>query len=262
MRFSWLVALFCLTACQKKDAVSVQILGHAGMGLSSNTANCPGNSQMAIDLALALDEVDGMELDVRFSIDTTAWFVHDSELSSQTNLSGCVEQKSDQELQNGRYKGGGNHRLVSLKKDAKLWEAGKRILLDIKHFNACDQLFIPAEVIDKVLESLGLKNNPNVYLLFNQESYLTYFHDKGWKVMYSSDDKEKFQSVLQNHSQLFGFLVRKDVLSNSELRSFQEKGIWVYLYEIRSNKENKMVRESMPTGILSDDVYGSIIELR
>lgn len=254
--------LFALFSCSKKEEVSVQIMGHAGMGLASNTVSCPGNSQMAIDMALSIKEVDGMELDVRFSKDSTAWFMHDSELNPHSNLTGCLEQKTDIELQKGRYNGGGNHSFVSLAEQQELWSSGKKVLLDIKPYNSCDAIFCSPQTIEKIFLSLDLKDNPNVYLLFNNETYLSYFHNKGWKVLLSSDEKEKIDQVFTSLNQVYGVLVRRNVYSQSEIQTIQEKGKWVYLYEIRSNKENREIRRLKPTGILSDDVYGSILVLK
>lgn len=261
-KWVFFVILLLLFSCKKKQEVDIQLMGHAGMGLSSNTANCPGNSQMAIDLALDLKEVDGMELDVRFSKDSTAWLMHDSEIGTHTNLTGCFEQYGDSELKSGRYKGGGNYPFVQLQKGQKLWKSGKRIFLDVKHYNACDDLFTAPEVMETNFMNLDLKENPQVFLLFNNLEYLRFFYFKGWKVMYSSDEKEKFESLQSELPNLYGFLVRNKVLNDSEIKRIQDKEKWLYLYDVRSKKENKEVRLTLPTGILSDDVYGSIIELK
>ena len=64
------VLVLILFSCQKKkDYVSIRISGHAGMGLENTNSIFHDNSFQSIELALAIEGCDGVEVDLQRAAD-------------------------------------------------------------------------------------------------------------------------------------------------------------------------------------------------
>jgi glycerophosphoryl diester phosphodiesterase len=94
-----------LFACNKSESYpEVQIFGHAGMGMNIGYSIYHDNSEESIDLALSLPNIDGVEMDVRMSKDSTLWLFHENRLEATTNGIGCIADLHDYEIAQLHYK--------------------------------------------------------------------------------------------------------------------------------------------------------------
>lgn len=261
-KYTCLIVLIALVSCAKKERTNIQILGHAGFGLASQESIYHSNSKESIDLALATNECNGFEVDVRISADSTLWLFHDSDLSTNTTGSGCVEQAKHDDLKKVKYKGVKNQKAVDLQSIVGEISAGKIVFLDLKHFNECENKEGDPAIWNTLLSKLQIKHLSNLYLITNQIDIMEELLKANWQVLLSLDNIPTIDEQFSKHSKLKGVVIRQTFVSQEQVYSWQQKGKSVYLYGVKIKSDFKKSRSLLPNGILSDDVFGSIIELR
>lgn len=106
-----LISLFCINCNQpdiKKTASlhfgKILVFGHGGSGFGIvNTPN-PANSTESIIQAVNFHGADGVEIDVQVLKDSIIVVYHDVDFITQTNLVGCVQQKTSDEVKKCTYR--------------------------------------------------------------------------------------------------------------------------------------------------------------
>ncbi len=258
-----LLSLLVLFSCQKKEATTVQVIGHAGMGLQFSGSVYHDNSAEAFDLALNMKGCDGIEMDVRMSIDGDLWAFHDENLTTETNASGCLESKTYPELSEIKYKGFGKERLSRLK-DLHIPNDEKVLFLDLKHLNACTgQIHDENDFVDALGDfTSSVTNKERIRLVTSNPEWIFTLLSTGLPVYFSGDEESENSQVIQNFPQISGLVIKNSAVSKERVNQYQNQGFSVYLYEVRSPKALKEVRSKNPTGVMSDDVQGAIVELK
>lgn len=265
MKYNLIFLLLLSSACKKKADLPILVLGHAGMGLEFSGSVYHGNSQEAMTLALETPNLDGVEMDVRLASDGTLWLSHDEILDDETKSSGCVANKTEDELKSIVYRTLKNEHLAKLE-EVKLFEKTNRfLLLDIKHTNYCKN---SVQDVNQFLNSLE-NWSTNVAqakikskMIVSNPAWIAPFLEKGWSVLFSCDDQEEIQHVLIDYPQLTGFVIKNSACTKNQVTGLKSTGKEIYLYEVRSPKALKEVREKSPSGVLSDDVQGAILEFK
>jgi glycerophosphoryl diester phosphodiesterase len=131
MRFNLLFIVFViLVSCKKETQTSTKIYGHAGFGLNSSTSVYNENTKESIQLCIETVGTVGVEIDIQFSLDGSAWCFHDVTLDDETTSTGFISEKTDAELSSLEYKNG-NLKLCRLTQiPTDLW--GKEIVFDLR----------------------------------------------------------------------------------------------------------------------------------
>ncbi len=141
------------TSCKKIEITQdIIVLGHAGASLSPERAVYPPNSLQAIGYAMDVLGADGVEVDVQLTQDGQLVLFHDDFMDETTNQEGCIANYSLNELKNTRYHL--NYTIAEL--TSGISEATKRskyIMLDIKHYDFCNEKFIDFELFNSALNS-------------------------------------------------------------------------------------------------------------
>ena len=104
--------LIVLTTCEKVDINridnlnngKIDIIGHAGSGFQSLINPLPSNSFTSIKKAIDGMNADGIEVDVKVSIDSIPVLFHDNVLEMGSNCVGCPENYTGAELVKCKYK--------------------------------------------------------------------------------------------------------------------------------------------------------------
>ena len=131
----WIGLLLFLFACNKSESYpEVQIFGHAGMGMNIGYSIYHDNSEESIDLALSLPNIDGVEMDVRMSKDSTLWLFHENRLEATTNGIGCIADLHDYEIAQLHYKSIHKEKLVKLDSILPKLKDGQTFILDLRYF--------------------------------------------------------------------------------------------------------------------------------
>jgi glycerophosphoryl diester phosphodiesterase len=248
--------------CSKKEPSTIKILGHAGFGLGSTLSVYHSNSAEAVQLAIHTDKCDGFEIDLRISKDSAIWLVHDSDLASNTSGSGCIENSTSSEISHLKYKGFQNEKLCSLNAISDFINSGKTVFLDLKPFNECNQVSSSPKLWDQLLSEQKLKGKQNIYLMVNNYEMLETLSNFGWQVIFSFDDISFIDFAFEKYNKVEGVAIRSTLVGKKQIEEWRKKGKSIYLYGVRTPTEIKRIRKIDPTGVISDDVFGAIIELK
>ncbi len=140
MNLKWvfhIAFLISFSACQKEKPILVPtIYGHAGTTLADERAVFPPNSEESILYAWDALNADGIETDVQLTKDGILVVYHNEELSSNTNLVGCINDLNWNEIEDASYYK--NHRILKLSEVIQ-WTVvrNKSLYLDVKPYNFC-----------------------------------------------------------------------------------------------------------------------------
>ena len=257
-----LFLILLLFSCKKNNNYSsIQVIGHAGMGLEMSNSIYHNNSKEAIELALSMTGSNGVEIDVQQDLDRVLWLFHDENLDKTTNSTGCVAEKKTTELENIHY--------LSLHKEKlrKLAEidfdkfADKIIFLDIKFWNACSENYASTSDIKNALKLINFENKENVYLIIPNESFLDGFKTD-FKVLFANDNFEIGKNIIIQDSLIQGIVIRNSKINLDQVNSIRTFNRHVFLFEMRSPKGIKSALKKNPSGIISDDLRAAIIQKR
>ena len=248
-----------LFACNKSEQYpEVQIFGHAGMGMNIAYSVYHDNSEEAIDLALSLPNMDGVEMDVRMSKDGTLWLFHENRLEYSTNGLGCIAELTDQEIEQFQYKSPHKEHLVRLDTILTKLKAGQTFILDIKHWNDCAQAYSDMQRFKNALLSIPntLKNH---IIIDSSYPYWLNALSQSFRVVFSTVSYEEGFAKLQEIPTLYGLMMRSKDISAEQISVLKALGKTVYLFEMRSSKMQRATMKKAPTAILADDPRGALI---
>jgi len=261
----FILFLLVIFSCGKKHKLPILVIGHGGNGLDFSGSIYHDNSREAIDLALATPNADGVELDLRMASDGTLWLYHDEQLETETKSSGCVGDKNSNQLLDIRYKSLNKEKLAKLDQIEVFFEGEKFLFLDVKHSNFCQNNIQDVNLYLASLSDWKVKvNNPDkrVYVVLNNSEWIEPFILSGWNVLFSSDENDLRNKLISDFPEIKGFVCKNKLCTKKQVDDLKNKGKDIYLYEVRSPKALKEVREKNPTGVMSDDLQGSIVEFK
>jgi len=261
MRFNGylLLLLIVLFSCRKKNYDAVKIIGHAGSGLAVTNAPYHDNSLKSIQYALDMEGVDGVEVDIQCSADGTAWLFHDVLLNNQSNGSGCVNSQSDGYLETLQYTTTEQEPLSKLKELAFPFET-KELFLDLRSSNECKNELIDVQVIVQAIQA-ALTNAPpaKIIVITNQQQWIHPFYQLGWTVFHEVEEVNTYLSGAYL-SETSGVCMRNANISQDEVKTVQELGKQVFLFNVRSPKGIRSALKKYPDYLLTDDLKATLIE--
>jgi glycerophosphoryl diester phosphodiesterase len=245
-------------SCNKQEAYpEVQVYGHAGMGMHIPMSIYHDNSQEAIDLALSLPTIDGVELDVRLSKDSTLWLFHENTLEATTNGIGCIADLYDDEIAQLHYKSIHKEQLVVLDSVLPKLKDGHTFILDLKHWNACDSS-TQLEAFRTALLKIPVQLRAQLILDSTNPSWLALLSED-FRVVFSTSSFETGLEQLQQIPQLHGLMMRHYEITEQEIQLLKNMGKAIFLFEMRSSKTQRAVLKKLPTGIIADDPRGALV---
>lgn len=258
--FIYFCIVVTLISCQKNKSQSTQtkLLGHAGAGMKQWNGMYHNNSLESIKYAFSLDNCSGVEVDIQISQDTTFWLFHDFNLSSSTNSTGCIAQSSDLQLQSTHYNTIHKERLTTLNQILEL-SSQKEIVLDLKHFNACDNGVVNYQFIKRGFEKLGTIP-ANVKIKMNSIALYSSLKDLNCSLILELETANEV-SQANNKPEIKGLMFNASKINKDAIQNLQSKGFIVYLYEVRSVARLKTELKKKPDFILVDDLINSMLEL-
>lgn len=263
MKYSFILLFFALLfSCKKKEGFDqVLVFGHAGNGLNFEGSVYIENSKEAIDLALSISGVSGTEVDIQVALDNEIWLFHDDLLETNTTGKGCVGQKSSTELSELHYTTAQKEKILPLSELDVNQFAGKTILLDIRHFNSCNEQLVLRESIETGLETV-ITNNPNTQfiVLTSHLEFATYFKSKGYVVFYNVADYATLVNQDLFNTNVDGFIIKNKSIEQNEVNLIQNQGKKVIIFEMRSPKYIRKALEKHPYAVITDDIRSTIIE--
>lgn len=262
-KVTFILALLLISCKKEANKNAILVIGHAGMGLEFSGSVYHDNSEEAFQLAFDIQEVDGVEMDVRLSADGDLWAFHDENLQNATNQEGCIENMTFAQLNGLKYKGTGSEKLMRLK-DMNLAPKEKSIFLDIKHFNACNGTVHNINDYIAALNELPsyYHNTSFVRMVTSNADWIPALIAGGYQVVFSSDVQTEIDAVFENYPAINGVMIKNKYTTKVQVEKYKNDGKSVYIYEVRSAKSMKEAGKKLPTAVLSDDVQGAVLEYK
>ncbi|MEN9699329.1 MAG: hypothetical protein RLZZ301_527 [Bacteroidota bacterium] len=249
----YLLLIFVLAACQLQEMPTpVKVFGHAGNGLDIIKSIYHDNSKEAIELALSLPDIDGVEVDVRMSADGTLWLYHENTLEAESEGQGSLSACTDLQLAPLHYKSLHHERLVRLSEVLPLIKPGQQFLLDLKHWNATSASAVDLMRFKNALLAL-LQNQSNCVVLITNASSFVPLLTPHFNVVFESGSREELHATLMKYPQLRGVVMRNAALSEADVRAFKAQGKWVFAFDVRASSSQKKALLKGPSSLLSDD---------
>ena len=253
------VFLSLITSCNKQESYpDVQIFGHAGMGMDIAYSIYHDNSEQAIDLALSLPTINGVEMDVRMSKDGTLWLYHENHLEASTDGVGCVAELTDLELEKVRYKSIHHEKLVKLNEILEKLAPGRTFILDIKHWNDCAKSYSDMQRFKDALLAIPDELKDQLIIDSSYPYWLSSLAQE-FRVVFSTVSFDEGFKKIKAIPTLHGIMMRSKDISAEQIAQVKALDKTVYLFEMRSSKMQRATMKKAPTAILADDPRGALV---
>jgi glycerophosphoryl diester phosphodiesterase len=254
------IVLLMLVSCKKKSYPDVSVVGHGCMGLEILNSVYHDNTEEAFDLATGMAGLDGVEIDVQLSLDGSIWLFHDDEISLETNGSGCLGTKSDQEIKTLSYKSLYKENLVKLSELDLTRIKEKKLFIDLRHYNKCEGAFYdPVEWI-AAINSIEFPADIELYIVLSIPEWSQDFIDQGYKVLLSAFEEEELSDLLSQGFMADGFMVKNAIINETDVQAIRALGKKVFIFEMRAPKSIRKALQKGPDGVVSDDLRAALIE--
>lgn len=260
-------------SCNKKNKQTVNLnnntiisLGHGGMGVRSNY---PLNSYEGIARCLTLG-ANGTEFDVQLTKDSILVAYHDEKLELSTNLKGYVNSVNWNELKSGIYckKENKNYKI------ARVDEIFERIgntadvyfSFDCKLYpDANNRDFYVHQFANAILKIVD-KNNlyTNCFVETQSAELMELLQKKSSKKLKLLYLTHNFTEGLNEAARLnvFGISISTNKISSSQVQEAHNNNLFIALWDVRTNRDNKTAITKNPDIIQSDEVKDLVKELR
>ncbi|ASS48988.1 MAG: hypothetical protein A3D31_05360 [Candidatus Fluviicola riflensis] len=261
MRYNILfIVLLSVLSCKKKQQFEdVKLIGHAGSGLDSGTSPYHDNSQEAIDYAVNMEGIDGVEIDLQCSASGSIWLFHNTMLNNATKGEGCVNSVTDDYLNGLAYSGLGNESLLKLA-DLDFPFTTRTCFLDVRHYNSCTgQILDQQTVINAIDAAITPFSMAEVSVITNNPNWVHAFYLKGWNVYFEIGTANSYLNSGQL-SETVGLCIRNSEIDRSEVESVQQAGKEVIIFEVRSPKGIRSGLKKHPDYLITDNLKAAIIE--
>lgn len=278
--FLVLVALFLFSCRKEEPAINnlnegkVMILGHGGVGVYHFSAT-HDNSAEAIEKAILGYGIDGVEIDLQLSADSTVWLLHENMLAHITVCDGCLPQKEDRYLEDCYYKRNINttffkeHYLVKLEDTFEKYLAYKGkvyFFLNLKYGGICPAAYNTTEnYLDQLIKQVSksvLKYGMEDYVFIevvNVEmgrKFRNYYKD--FKLFLPVFKDIRAETDVAGSNGFFGVIATNSSFSGQDSKYAHEKGLWVCLFGIESTGDAREAREKNIEIVMPDDVASTI----
>jgi glycerophosphoryl diester phosphodiesterase len=249
-------------ACEKKEDFSdVRIIAHAASGLENQSSIYQDNSKEAVHLALETSGCDGVELDIQLSLSNHLWFFHDQTLDIETNSSGCIHSKKDEELNGISYKTLKKEKLLSLQNLPVNYFQNKVLMLDVRHYDLCENKNVDVSLFFSEIANFGDFYNGkfDVKILLSNPEWLEKFQELPFEIYYSGGDFAEIKQKLSIYN-FDGVVIKNEFISQEQVKELQATGKKVIIFEVRSPKGIKSALKKHPNYLMTDDLRATIIE--
>lgn len=252
-----LVLIYSCWGCEKETPILVPVIfGHAGTTLADERALFPPDSEGSILYALNALNADGVEVDVQLTKDSILMIYHDQFLESRTNLIGCINDYTAEELAEAKY-----YDELTLLTVSRVFELsikyGKKVILDVKPYNFCREESIDFEVFNWSL------NHAMANYSKTQKELIT-VNCRKFELLNSLDDStivRCFESenieLGINYCENFGIdklMIRSDIFTQGMMETLKQKQIQFCLDEIKTLQEIKWAASFSPDEMITDNI--------
>lgn len=263
MRGSLLFIPLIMLSCRKKDGFeNIAVIGHGGMGLEMQNSIYHDNSAEAFHLALSIEGCEGVEMDVQLSKDGNLWLYHDPDLSSETNGSGCLNNKTSVELDDLHYTTIHKESLLPFADiDHEMLE-DKKVFLDIRHYNACQEIVVSQSKMIEAIINSGITDIKGVelFVILSNHSWIDGFKQVGFRVLLGTTGSADPVKWFTTYPELDGVVAKNSEISAGQVDMIHSLDKKVFIFEMRSPKGIRQALAKFPDGVITDDIRATLIE--
>lgn len=259
MRFKiFSIVLMLLVSCKKETQSTTRIYGHAGFGLNSSTSVYNENTKESIQLCIETPGTEGVEIDIQFSLDGSAWCFHDVTLDDETTSTGFISEKTDEELSSTEYKNG-NIKLCRLTQiPTDLW--GKELIFDLREATKEGGVYHDDTIIDRFISECEMRfPKTSIAIIVNTNLFVNKFKAVNYTVYFdavSVDDYFNFNGFTLSD----GISISNELISEEEVKNLHLLDKKVLIFGARSPKYIRKALKKNADIFLADDINATLIE--
>lgn len=260
---SYISIILIFASCQKNEAGIVNlnnnridVLGHAGMGISSLY---PIDSKESL-LACLNSGANGTELDLQLTKDNILVAFHDPELSQKTNLSGTIRELTWEELSQGYYTTT-QYLTYKIMRVSDLFEYTENyhnyiFTFDIKLFPSPGEEFQSyiddyTDVLKQMYTAYQLHSSTFMEIQSTDFIELMQLKDPQIRLFIYPQIYENGLAIAQNYN-LFGITISNENISNEQIKEAHDLGFFVTTWGVHNKQENKNAVAKFPDMIQTD----------
>lgn len=233
----------------------MEFYSHAVTGLSNPQSAFKDNTKEGFEYALSFKDLDGIEVDVQMSLDSTLWLFHDVHLEESTSGYGSICDKDDAYLNSVTFKDGSFlEKLSSV--DLSNVQGSKKVILDIKYVGMCgNDLITVSSLINQVSNFI---DHPLIHVQFiiNTPQVAEQIHSVGFDVYQDALEKS---DINVSSSVYKGWYIRNNNINTNEVIDAQNAGKEIIIYEVYSTGSIKKAIRKGPNALLIEDVKEAVI---
>ena len=270
-----LIGLFCIT-CNRPDIEKTNslrfgkmlVFGHGGSGFGIiNTPN-PANSTESILEAVNFHGADGVEIDVQILKDSILVVYHDMDFSTQTNLIGCVQQKTAEEVKKSTYrkefiathKGSTPAFLNDIIAHFSAYPTPPHISINVHlHYDCLEYPLWEPYDMAFVNNLVSIINKFNAHSWVGIESEIPHFLNKIqqrdsaiWLFYIADINDESVNTCVKNGFK--GIVASHHKTSKENIQHARSQSLYVSLYNANIRKDIKLAINKLPDFIQTDNI--------
>lgn len=258
MKWTWIFILpIALFSCKKDYTdLDVDVFGHAGESLLDNRSVYPPNTQESAQFAIELG-AQGFEIDVQMTADYELVVYHDEFLEDNSTGTGCIndllwQDVQDIEVYDSEY---GIEKLNAYLELAA--EQNVKIMLDIKHYNACTESFIDFQKLDSSLNAQMFALTPtqkqNVWVNSRNVQLLDALSDTNVLKSFEYDDIPEAIQIAKNND-FDALLIKLDNVDAESIAELKDAYPLVGIYQLYSKAHVRKALSYAPDFVISDQL--------
>ncbi len=255
--FTGLLLTAGVVGCKKQsDSENTKVYTHAITGLFNPGGYFIDNTVEGLNYAMSFEGLQGIEMDVQFSADSSLWMFHDLELDGKTTGSGTICQRSDEFMSGLRYLESNESLTKLVDVDLSKVQGVKDVFIDVKYVGACSNIVPSANKLEQ--ECVQFLDHPSLSVTFiiNNSELAQEMKQLGYSIWSDADEPG---DIDLNSTIYDGWFLRNKTISEEQIVEVQNGGKSVILYENYSPGAIHEALSKGPEAILVEDVKEAVL---
>lgn len=252
-----IMLLISLLGCKKYEInLATEVYGHAGTTLKEGNWIFPPNSYASIEYVLFGLNADGCEVDLQMTKDSVLVLFHNDYLFPVIKKDGCIAEYNWSDLKNEKIYGT-NRTLTKFSEVLPLFvENNKRVIIDFKAYNACDNGVINTNgfkwAFENALQNLSDDQKYKSILFTSRSAAMTQIMENSTPKYFET---ENFSQALYLYEKNFisGVVMKNELLESDSLNLILSSGMDLIIFGGSSRQEIKKVLNFGPNGYITDN---------
>jgi len=254
---TYLILILFFSCSKSNTRYNVEVVGHAAGGLDLDRAPFPGNTIPSILYAKDLG-IKHVELDIQLNAENRWVLFHADYLEEKTNASGCINQKTTQEIRNIRYIGHPNIEIPFLI-DLDLSDF-QTVFLDLRDYQPCNnfQYHQAEDMLTELLIFKALHSQLHIVIVAKRPQFLNYFRQNGFDVCFEANTFEDL--LLKNANFDYNYyIIRNQKVTSDNVAQIRALNKQILLFDVKSRAGNIDAMEKNPNFVVTDAIASALL---